>query len=256
VDNATAGIYSAAMVPCIGGSFARSPHDEAPLRAVVGGPQQVSSRLPRTSRLALGLTMASLIPIFTSAPAWSSLLAPKQLTGPHKLQQRSSRGGFNTVDSQSTFVEKYSPVNKAHLPQFVQTPFRTARYAARFSGNQKRQKNQKARADKVGEKKKKDNVIEMDGEVTMHSRNVFKVMLTNGAEVQCTLAGRLRMNSIKVLEGDKVTVELSPFDLTRGRITFRTIDRSLLETDKQKKEREKEEAKAARKQQSQEEVTR
>jgi len=90
----------------------------------------------------------------------------------------------------------------------------------------------------------------------MHSRNVFKVMLTNGAEVQCTLAGRLRMNSIKVLEGDKVTVELSPFDLTRGRITFRTIDRSLLETDKQKKEREKEEAKAARKQQSQEEVTR
>jgi len=125
-----------------------------------------------------------------------------------------------------------------------------------FQETRSGKKNQKARADKVGEKKKKDNVIEMDGEVTMHSRNVFKVMLTNGAEVQCTLAGRLRMNSIKVLEGDKVTVELSPFDLTRGRITFRTIDRSLLETDKQKKEREKEEAKAARKQQSQEEVTR
>eukprot|EP00913_Durusdinium_trenchii_P029131 g27311.t1 len=69
----------------------------------------------------------------------------------------------------------------------------------------------------------KDDVIELEGTVVVHSRNVFKVLLSNGAEVQCTLAGKLRMNNIKVMEGDAVTVEMSPFDLTKGRIVFRTI---------------------------------
>mmetsp|Transcript_23799 Transcript_23799/g.38157 ORF Transcript_23799/g.38157 Transcript_23799/m.38157 type:complete len:193 (+) Transcript_23799:64-642(+) len=71
--------------------------------------------------------------------------------------------------------------------------------------------------------KKKENVIELDGVVTTHSRNMFKVLLTNGMEVQATLAGKLRMSSIKVLEGDSVVVEMSPFDLTRGRITYRKL---------------------------------
>ncbi|CAJ1367510.1 unnamed protein product [Effrenium voratum] len=73
------------------------------------------------------------------------------------------------------------------------------------------------------ERKKRDDVIELDGTVVQHSRNFFKVLLANGAEVQCTLAGKLRMNNIKVMEGDSVTVEMSPFDLTKGRIVFRTI---------------------------------
>jgi len=84
-------------------------------------------------------------------------------------------------------------------------------------------------------KKPKDDVIEMKGMVMSHSRNVFKVALDNGVEVQCTLAGKLRMNNIKVLEGDQVTVEMSPFDLTRGRITFRTIDKSLFAKPNEKK---------------------
>merc|ERR1712039_992732 len=75
-------------------------------------------------------------------------------------------------------------------------------------------------------KKEKENVIEMDGIIIQHSRSLFKVQLDNGAECQCTIAGRLRMNKIRVMEGDTVTVELSPFDLTRGRITFRKIDQS------------------------------
>merc|ERR1712187_338374 len=99
----------------------------------------------------------------------------------------------------------------------------------------------------VETKKPKENVIEMDGTVMMHSRNIFKVALSNGAEVQCTLAGKLRMNSIKVLEGDKVTVELSPFDLARGRITFRSIDKSVFETEKDKKLKAKAAAKEAAK---------
>ena len=73
------------------------------------------------------------------------------------------------------------------------------------------------------ERKKREDVIELEGTVVVHSRNIFKVLLSNGAEVQCTLAGKLRMNNIKVMEGDSVTVEMSPFDLTKGRIVFRTI---------------------------------
>ena len=50
---------------------------------------------------------------------------------------------------------------------------------------------------------------------------MFKVRLENGHEVLCHLSGKLRMNFIRILEGDKVNVELSPYDLTRGRITWR-----------------------------------
>lgn len=99
----------------------------------------------------------------------------------------------------------------------------------------------------VKEKKKRDDVIEMDGEVVMHSRNIFKVMLVNGLEVQCTLGGKLRLNKIRVLEGDRVTVEMSPFDLTRGRITFRSINRDLLMTDKERAAEAREQAKLERK---------
>merc|ERR1719242_593323 len=108
-------------------------------------------------------------------------------------------------------------------------------------------KKQAAKAAKENTRKKKDNVIEMDGKVIMHSRNVWKVELTNGAEVDCTLAGRLRQNSIKVMEGDSVTVELSPFDLSRGRITFRRIDSSLLESKADKAKRMEQEAREERK---------
>eukprot|EP00929_Paragymnodinium_shiwhaense_P002140 TRINITY_DN102342_c0_g1_i1.p1 TRINITY_DN102342_c0_g1~~TRINITY_DN102342_c0_g1_i1.p1 ORF type:complete len:255 (-),score=75.29 TRINITY_DN102342_c0_g1_i1:85-849(-) len=89
-------------------------------------------------------------------------------------------------------------------------------------------------------KKPKDDVIEMKGMVLQHSRNVFKVQLENGIEVQCTLAGKLRLNRIKVLEGDQVTVEMSPFDLTRGRITFRTIDKSAFQSPAEKKAKKEE----------------
>jgi len=122
-------------------------------------------------------------------------------------------------------------------PRGLPRPSRTALRSqfASQKGGQKAKKALQKKQEKTEQRKKKDNVIEMDGRVLMHSRNIFKVELENGAEVQCTLAGKLRMNSIKVLEGDKVTVELSPFDLTRGRITFRTINTALLDADKKKK---------------------
>ena len=68
----------------------------------------------------------------------------------------------------------------------------------------------------------KEDVIEVEGTVVEALPNaMFQVELENGHEVLAHISGKLRMNFIRILPGDKVTVELSPYDLTRGRITWR-----------------------------------
>ncbi len=68
----------------------------------------------------------------------------------------------------------------------------------------------------------KQEPIEMQGEVTEVLPNaMFRVELENGHEVLTTLAGKMRKFRIRVLPGDRVTVEMSPYDLSRGRITYR-----------------------------------
>jgi|TARA_B110000259_G_scaffold74679_1_gene87861 translation initiation factor IF-1 len=68
----------------------------------------------------------------------------------------------------------------------------------------------------------KEDVLEMDGEVLENLPNAtFKVKLENGHEVLGYISGKMRMNYIRILPGDKVTVEISPYDLSKGRITFR-----------------------------------
>ena len=68
----------------------------------------------------------------------------------------------------------------------------------------------------------KEDVIEVEGAVVEALPNtVFKVELKNGHQILAHISGKLRMNYIKILPGDKVKVELSPYDLTRGRITWR-----------------------------------
>jgi len=68
----------------------------------------------------------------------------------------------------------------------------------------------------------KDDVIEVEGKVLEALPNaMFQVELANGHKILAHISGKLRMNFIKILPGDKVTVELSPYDLTRGRITWR-----------------------------------
>ena len=65
-------------------------------------------------------------------------------------------------------------------------------------------------------------VIELEGTVVDALPNtVFKVELQNGHVMTAHISGKLRMNYIRILPGDKVTVELSPYDLNRGRITWR-----------------------------------
>ena len=68
----------------------------------------------------------------------------------------------------------------------------------------------------------KDDVLEVEGRVTDALPNaMFTVQLENGHEILAHISGKLRMNFIKILPGDKVTVEISPYDLTKGRITWR-----------------------------------
>lgn len=68
----------------------------------------------------------------------------------------------------------------------------------------------------------KQDVIEVEGVVTEAFPNAsFEVELVNGHKILAHISGKLRMNFIRILPGDKVTVELSPYDLTRGRITWR-----------------------------------
>ena len=70
--------------------------------------------------------------------------------------------------------------------------------------------------------KKKDDVIEVQATVVETLPNaMFKVQLDNGVVILAHVSGKIRMNYIRILQGDKVTVEISPYDLTRGRITFR-----------------------------------
>lgn len=68
----------------------------------------------------------------------------------------------------------------------------------------------------------KDDMIEVEGVVVEALPNaMFQVELENGHRILAHISGKLRMNFIRILPGDKVTIEMSPYDLTRGRITWR-----------------------------------
>ncbi len=68
----------------------------------------------------------------------------------------------------------------------------------------------------------KEEAIELEGEVVEALPNtMFKVLLDNELEILAHISGKMRMNYIRILPGDRVKVELSPYDLTRGRITYR-----------------------------------
>uniref|UniRef100_A0A7S2A1G4 Translation initiation factor IF-1, chloroplastic n=1 Tax=Trieres chinensis TaxID=1514140 RepID=A0A7S2A1G4_TRICV len=91
--------------------------------------------------------------------------------------------------------------------------------AARAQGNER-----KNRTERV--KKQKDDVIEVEGVVLESLPNaMFRCAIDGAPETQepvlATISGKIRKNFVKILVGDKVTIELSPYDLTRGRITFR-----------------------------------
>lgn len=74
----------------------------------------------------------------------------------------------------------------------------------------------------MGVNKEKKDIIRVEGEVTESLPSAsFRVRLENGHEVLCHISGRMRMNYIRLLPGDRVTLEMSPYDLNRGRIVHR-----------------------------------
>lgn len=71
----------------------------------------------------------------------------------------------------------------------------------------------------------KEELIEVEAEVIAALPNaMFKVKLDNGHKILAHISGKIRKNNIRILPGDRVTVEMSPYDLTKGRITFRHKD--------------------------------
>jgi len=69
----------------------------------------------------------------------------------------------------------------------------------------------------------KEDLIQVEGTVIEPLPNaMFRVELVNGKKILAHISGKMRMNYIRILPGDKVTVELSPYDLSRGRITYRS----------------------------------
>ena len=69
----------------------------------------------------------------------------------------------------------------------------------------------------------KSDVIEMEGKIIEALPNaMFQVELPNGHQILAHISGKMRMNFIRIYPGDKVTIEISPYDLTRGRITWRS----------------------------------
>lgn len=68
----------------------------------------------------------------------------------------------------------------------------------------------------------KAGVLKQDGTIVEALSNaMFRVQLENGHEIICHISGKMRMHYIKILPGDRVSVEMSPYDLTKGRITYR-----------------------------------
>tara|TARA_E500000081_G_C6050846_1_gene313593 strand:+ start:551 stop:769 length:219 start_codon:yes stop_codon:yes gene_type:complete len=69
---------------------------------------------------------------------------------------------------------------------------------------------------------KNSDLIELEGEIVkVLPNNTFKVQVQNGHEITCYTSGKMRQFKIKMIVGDKVKVEMSPYDLSKGRITFR-----------------------------------
>jgi translation initiation factor IF-1 len=63
--------------------------------------------------------------------------------------------------------------------------------------------------------------IELEGTVQEHNKGIFRVKITDDYYASCTLSGKMRQNAIKIIEGDKVKIEVSEYDTNKGRITYR-----------------------------------
>ena len=136
----------------------------------------------------------------------------------------------NRIKRNTSFMANTVPNQLPNQPAFFRTCTHTSssepsssalfgKKAARAQGNERKNKTERVR-------KKKDDVIEVEGTVIESLPNaMFRCAIDGAPETQepvlATISGKIRKNFVKILVGDSVTIELSPYDLTRGRITFR-----------------------------------
>jgi translation initiation factor IF-1 len=125
----------------------------------------------------------------------------------------------NTVDAFSSPRPTFITPTLTAACTFSSTTALYGKKEARAAGNERKNKT-------VREKKVKDDVIEIEGTVIESLPNaMFRCTIDGAPDTQepvlATISGKIRKNFVKILVGDKVTIELSPYDLTRGRITFR-----------------------------------
>ena len=132
------------------------------------------------------------------------------VVGTSSVRLPQSQSFFNTVYPSSVVEsQQYSASNTAIY----------GKKAARAQGNERKGKSERV-------KKVKDDVIEVEGTVIESLPNaMFRCTIDGAPDTQdpvlATISGKIRKNFVKILVGDSVTIELSPYDLTRGRITFR-----------------------------------
>ena len=118
------------------------------------------------------------------------------------------------------------PVSAAHSTDFLSQREVSQSPTALFGKKEARAQGNESKRKKERPKKQKDDVIEIEGVVLESLPNaMFRCAIDGAPETQppilATISGKIRKNFVKILVGDKVLIELSPYDLTRGRITFR-----------------------------------
>lgn len=131
------------------------------------------------------------------------------------------KNSLNSLNT-PTFITQASTATLSSVTRVPSTSTPTTLFgkkAARAKGNDRKNKTERV-------KKQKDDVIEVEAVVIESLPNaMFRCTIDGAPETQppilATISGKIRKNYVKVLVGDKVTIELSPYDLTRGRITFR-----------------------------------
>jgi len=157
----------------------------------------------------------------TATASVATAFAPNPTTGARSI---SSAASFGLLQSGGKLASRHRQQRQQH--QFIATTAAAAsptalfgKKAARAQGNERKSKTERVR-------KTKDDVIEVEAVVLESLPNaMFRCVIDGASETQepvlATISGKIRKNFVKILVGDKVLVELSPYDLTRGRITFR-----------------------------------
>jgi translation initiation factor IF-1 len=160
--------------------------------------------------------MAKFVVFFSLAVA---ALLPMHVQGFAQVESSRPFVAYRTVVGAPTDPIRFPPIGAASSFSTASTTRLFGKKEARAAGNERKNKSERVR-------KTKDDVIEVEGVVLESLPNaMFRCAIDGAAETQepvlATISGKIRKNFVKILVGDKVLIELSPYDLTRGRITFR-----------------------------------